>query len=400
MQRPTDQTLDSAPDEHKQLEAQLQQSQRLESLSVLADGIAHDFNNLLMIIGGNAQFLRETTTLDAAQTKALADIETATRSAIDMIRALLAFSRPSKPQPSICDANKLAQDIYRLLRRLIPARIDFRFHPYASPCHIAADTGQIQQVLINLCINARDACQDQGRIELRTRIVPASELPASIRHQANQENQADYVEIGVRDDGLGMDEQTLGRVFDPFFTTKTKNPGAGLGLSISYRIVQAHHGMIDVVSVPQEGSEFKVFLPHVQASTQELGAHETPVVGTEHILVLDDEPMIASLIGTILQARGYQVTVVNHPDQAIEAASNSEPPFDLAVVDYDLPSMVGPDCIAALREQRPNLKCVMISGHQVGLPRSGMKNDRLLTKPFTPQAITQIIRDTLDNRNC
>ncbi|MCL2329690.1 MAG: ATP-binding protein [Phycisphaerae bacterium] len=396
MQRPTDPLPDPVPNEHRPIEAQLQQSQRLESLSVLAGGIAHDFNNLLTIIGGNAQFLRETATLDATQAKALADIETATRSAIDMIRALLAFSRPSKPQISVCDANKLTQDIYRFLRRLIPARIDFRFHPHTSPCCIAADTGQIQQVLINLCINARDACQDQGHIELQTRIVPASALPASNCHQAHQ---PDYVEIAVRDDGLGMDEQTLGQVFDPFFTTKTQNPGAGLGLSIAYRIVQAHHGMIDAISVPQKGSEFKVFLPHVQAPTQGSESQDAPVTGTEHILVLDDEPMIASLIGTILQTRGYQVTIVHHPDQAIEAVSSSDVPFDLAVVDYDLPSMIGPDCIAVLRKQRPNLKCVMISGHHVGLPKLDMKNDRLLTKPFTSQAIAQVIREALDNRD-
>lgn len=381
-------------DQREQLDARLHQMQRLESLGVLAGGIAHDFNNLLTVIGGNAQFLRESTELDPIQSKALADVETATRTSGEMIRTLQAFSRPTKPKMENLDVNNLAHELHRFLRRLIPLRIDFEFYPHLVPCHVCADAAQMQQVLTNLCLNARDAIADHGRVEIRVGILKATDLPASVRSQADHPA---YIEIRVSDTGQGMDESIMWRAFDPFFTTKLKDQGTGLGLAIVYRIVQAHGGMIDVSSRPEQGSMFRVFLPQADPPPmpQEHSASPQPQ-GSEHILVIDDEPMIASLIRTILETGGYHVEVVHHPSHAIELAQNPTAPVHLVVMDFELPGMSGLACLKTLRQHRPDLKCIMISGHCVNAAEIEASGSRLLTKPFSSQAIARLVREMLD----
>lgn len=380
-------------DQREQLDARLHQMQRLESLGVMAGGIAHDFNNLLTVIGGNAQFLRESADLDAVQSKALADVETATRTSGEMVRTLQAFSRPAKPQIATLDVNILTQDLFRFLRRLIPLRIEFDFHPHNVPCHISADPGQIQQVLTNLCLNARDAIAEQGRLELCIGIVKTAELPPAARSQADCPA---YIEISVSDTGQGMDEETISRAFDPFFTTKTKDQGTGLGLAIVYRIVQAHGGMIDVSSQPEKGSRFRIFLPQAEPPCTKDPASSPRAHGTEHVLVIDDEPMIASLIRTILETNGYRVAIAAHPDHAISMSQDAHTRIDLAIIDYDLPGMDGLACLTALRQHWPRLKCIMISGHNINAAEIEALGGRLLAKPFSSQAIAETVREMLD----
>ena len=379
--------------EREELDNRLQQAHRLESLGVLAGGIAHDFSNLLTIINGNVQFLRESMTADPVQAKALADIEAAARSAGDMTRSLQAFSRPSKPHIVHLDANTMIHEVYRFLRRLMPVRVDFQFFPAPKACLVAADPAQMQQVLINLCINARDAIKGTGRVILRTRQITSSELPTRLRFEADNR---EYVEISVRDSGCGMDEQTLRHVFDPFFTTKAKDQGTGLGLAITYKIIRAHGGMVDVVSEPGQGTEFRVYLPAAAPAPESAAPATRPPRGTERVLVVDDEPMIASLVKTLLEGNGYRVAVAHRPEQAIALARDSTELIELAVFDYELPGMSGDKCLLELRNRWPDLKAILITGYEIDPAELNLFDVRILQKPFSSQSITQAVRTALD----
>ncbi len=379
--------------EHERLEEHLQRTQRLESLGTLAGGVAHDFNNLLTIISGNAQFLKASTELTPSQAKALADIEFATENAIDVARSLEAFSVPSKPQITHIDANVLIQDVYRFLRRLIPARIEFEFRPCAAVCMMAADPSQLQQVLVNLCVNARDAIRGQGRLEIRTRQAKPEELPLRLR--AGEQNQR-YIEIVVKDTGCGMDEVAQRQAFDPFFTTKPKDQGTGLGLAIVHRIVETHGGVIEVNSSPGHGTEFRIYLPQCAPAPAESSVVLTSAHGTERVLVVDDEAMIASLLHTLLERSGYRVAMAHHPDEAIAIAAAASEPFNLVVIDYSLPGMPGDVCLAKLRQKWPKLKAILITGYQVDTGEMNLEDVRILAKPFSSQAILRAVREVLD----
>ncbi len=377
--------------ERQLVDSMLDRARRLESLGVLAGGIAHDFNNLLTIISGNAQFLRETTSLPAAQARALLDIEAAARQAGDMTRSLQAFSHPSKPQSREADAGQLVQEAHRFLRRLIPARIQFRYVPPEEPCPVQADPAQIQQVLVNVCVNARDAIANGGWIEMRVRRARPQDLPAAASKALAPRG---YAVIEVADSGSGMDEATLAQVFDPFFTTKPKDQGTGLGLPIVYGIVEAHSGLIDLQSRPGQGTTVRVLIPLAEPSAQPPAAKPAPPLGHGHILVVDDEAMIASLLKTMLESSGYKVSVAHRPSEALQAASAGGEPFRLAVVDYSLPEMNGEDCLAELRKLQPGIRGVLITGMEVGTLQCA--DTLCLQKPFTAQAIISAVRETLD----
>lgn len=382
--------------ERQQLEQHLEQKQRLESLGVLAGGIAHDFSNLLTVISGNLQFLRESLQLGPAESKALGDMETAVRNASDMTRSLQAFSRPNKPEIVTVDLNELIQEVYRFLRRLIPVRIDFQFIPATSPCMVSADPAQLQQVLINVCLNARDAVTAHGQIDVRTRSISRDELPGELRREAEN---ARYVELSVSDSGQGMDEQTVQKMFDPFFTTKPKDQGTGLGLALVYRIVRAHSGLVHVTSTPDLGTQFLLFLPETGVERRPTPSHPPIVRNTEQILVVDDDEMIASLIKTVLESNGYTVAVAHCPEEAIAYSQSASEPIALTVIDYGLPDMSGPQCILRLREQWPELKAILITGYQVDEGQMGVQNVQVLQKPFSPRLIAEAVHNALGKSN-
>jgi len=383
-----------ADEERRNLEAQIQHAQRLESLGVLAGGIAHDFNNLLTIINGNAQYIRQSLTLEATIDNALKDIEIAARHAADMTRSLQTFSRPTKPQIRNADANTLVEEAHRLLRRAIPATIQIKLDRDQSPCPIDVDTGQIQQMLVNLCVNARDAMPTGGTLTIRTRHVKRDALPS---HADKDQLHDKYICISVTDTGCGMDKQTLSKVFDPFFTTKPKDRGTGLGLSVVYKIVQAHKGVIDVKSRVGQGTTFYIYIPEAPSYAETI---ETPAMpsarGEEHILVVDDEEMIASLLKTLLESRGYHVAVTNKPEDAIKIVDAANHPFDLAIVDQTMPHMTGEQCLAAIRRKNPHLKAILITGYGIDQSSITEPNTFLVHKPFSGQEITDYVRDILD----
>ncbi len=384
-----------AEEKRQQLQSQLQQAQKLESLGVLAGGIAHDFNNLLTIIINNAQFLKESRTLEPPLANVLQDIETAATHAADMTRSLQAFSRPHAPQVRTVDANAIISDVHRLLRRLIPAMIDFHVQPAPEPCPMDVDPAQIQQALVNLCVNARDAMPGGGLLELECDKVSAEELPLTLRQKLHEER---YVRLTVRDSGSGMDADTLQRAFDPFFTTKPKDRGTGLGLAIVYGIMEAHRGGIDVSSEPGRGTTFELYFP---ASSREVATPPAPPAAPQHgvgrILVVDDEEMIASLLKTLLESRGYSVTVANRAEHAIQAVKSGSAP-DLVIIDYSMPHMTGDLCLREMRRTVPELKAILITGYEVDEASRLPEDVIVLPKPFTTQVLTETVRQVLESK--
>lgn len=380
--------------EHQRLETQLQHAQRLESLGVLAGGIAHDFNNLLTIITCNAQLLRQTIEAGPAQVTAIRDIETAAAHATEMTRSLLAFSRPTKPQVRPVDVNLLGAEIHGFLRRVLPATIDFRIDLDPQPATIGVDPGQMQQVLINLCVNARDAMPAGGIMEMQTRRLSRNQLPPHVKLPGGAQ---ESIRISVSDNGSGMDPETLRQIFDPFFTTKPKDRGTGLGLAIVYKIVEVHKGTIDVSSKPDEGTRFDIYFPAVEVAPDT--APPAPAVGgKERILILDDEEMIASLMKTLLESRGYRTIVANRPEEAIEIVRRDGGDLDLAIVDFYMPNMTGDTCLAEIRQMRPQLHAILITGDVAAISDKTDPQTRILCKPFTATSLTDKVRELLELR--
>ncbi len=380
--------------EHQRLEAQLQSAQRLESLGILAGGIAHDFNNLLTIITCNAQLLHSTVQLDKAQKTALQDLETAAAHATEMTRSLLAFSRPSKPQARPLDINVLISDFHRFLRRVMPATIEFLLETDPQPCVISVDPGQMQQVLINLCVNARDAMPAGGTLTIQTRHVARRDLPSHLKPRTEDD---EFVCIRVIDTGTGMDADTLRLIFDPFFTTKPKDRGTGLGLAIVYKLVEVHKGLIDVASQVGKGTQFDIYFPVAQP-LPEPQPDATAAHGKEHVLILDDEEMIASLMKTLLESRGYQVTVAHRPENALEFARTTGQNLDLAIIDYNMPTMTGDVCLAEIRRGHPDLHAILITGDAAAIADKADAVTQVLAKPFSANTLAVMVREMLDKR--
>ncbi|MBX6363074.1 MAG: PAS domain S-box protein [Gemmatimonadetes bacterium] len=384
--------------ERKRLEAQFRQAQKMEAVGQLAGGVAHDFNNVLTVIAGYTGILLADLPADAPARADVAEIQAAAERAATLTRQLLAFSRRQLLQPRPLDLNALTADLEKMLRRVLPADIQFetRLDPALGSVH--ADPGQIEQVLMNLVVNARDAMPDGGRLTIETANVELAEGQAPLHWEARPGH---YVMLAVSDTGHGMDEDVQAHIFEPFFTTKEKGKGTGLGLSTAYGIVKQSGGFISVYSEPGHGTVFKVYLPRVDAEAlPDSRADLTGAVtrGCETILLAEDEAPVRATVRRILERAGYTVLEAATGREALELCARGTPAIDLLVTDMVMPDMNGRDLAARFRERYPRAATLFMSGYtEDDVQRQGVLGAGVVfvEKPFTPQALTAKVREAL-----
>jgi two-component system cell cycle sensor histidine kinase/response regulator CckA len=380
-------------------EQRLRQAQKMEAIGRLAGGIAHDFNNLLTAIIGYSELLLSQ--LDEGPVRRdVVEIKQAGDRAAALTRQLLAFSRQQVLEPQVVDLNAIARNIDQLLRRLIGEDVDLAAEPAADLGRTKADPGQIEQVIMNLAINARDAMPDGGRLTIRTSNVEvAPEEAIALGAPAGA-----YVLLEVEDTGVGMDAETQSRIFEPFFTTKDPNKGTGLGLSTVYGIVQQSGGAIGVSSAPGRGTTFRVYLPRVDAPLSEARRPPAPPAEpttSETILIAEDEAAIRNLLRTVLGRAGYTLVEGSTAEEALERLESHAGPVDLLISDVVMPGLNGPELLARVRLRHPGVPVLFLSGYTdltaFGAP---MTEDSLafLAKPFTPTALRNKVREVLNGQ--
>ena len=376
------------------LEEQLRHSQKMEAVGRLAGGIAHDFNNLLTAIIGYAEIVM--VGLDRADPRR-ADAEEIARAAMraaDLTRQMLAFSRKQHLQPKVIDLNVTLSKVEPMLRRVIGEDIALVIDPKATRPRVRVDPGQIEQVIMNLVVNARDAMPRGGRLTVETGDPPAAAaLPAGARP-------ASSVMLAVSDTGTGMTAEIRARIFEPYFTTKEAGKGTGLGLSTAYGIVRQSEGLIQVHSEPGQGTSFRIYLPRTdEAAPIETAGEATMRGGSEHVLLIEDDPSVRRLSREILLRLGYSVTEAASGRAGLALGSDDTRHFDLALCDVILGDMSGPAVYEALRALRPNVRVLYMSGYaDEAIVRTGVleEGQPFLQKPFTPQDLAVKIRDVLD----
>jgi len=390
--------------DRKQLADQLRQSQKLQAVGELAGGVAHDFNNLLMVVKGHAEMLLDRLPRGSAdrQNPALQNVEQiqqAAERAAALTRQLLAFSRMQVLQPRVLDLNEVVAGMIQMVSRVIGANIELAFLPGANLGRVKADPSQIEQVALNLVVNARDAMPDGGRLTIETSNV---QLERDYATQHAVVDPGPYVMLTVSDTGTGMDAATKARIFEPFFTTKSQGRGTGLGLATVYGVVKQSGGYVWVYSELGHGTTFKVYLPMVQAPAEKTApekivqGHEP---GTETILFVEDEQSVRELVSEYLSARGYQVLDASDGQQALEIAAAHAGKIQLLITDVVMPRLSGRELAARLTAARPDLKVLYISGYtddsvfRHGVLQGGMD---FLQKPFNLKALATKIREVLE----
>jgi PAS domain S-box-containing protein len=384
--------------ERKALETQLQQSRKMEAVGRLAGGIAHDFNNLLTIITGYTELALSRPQLPHEVRADIERIENASGRAAALVRQLLAFSRKQVLQPKILDLNKIVLNLDSLLRRLMDERIQMVTRVKDDIGKVKADPAQIEQVIMNLVVNARDAMPEGGQLVVET---CNTELDAAYAVDHVSVKPGRYVMLAVSDTGVGMDKQTVAHIFEPFFTTKESGRGTGLGLSTVYGIVKQSGGYIWVYSEPGKGSTFKVYLPRVDELPEEILGGETShraQAGRETILVVEDEEDVRELIQTVLREKGYEVIVSEDPQHAERAAAQFNGEIHLLLTDMVMPGISGRELATRISARRQDIRVLYMSGYTDNvITEGGMleKGLAFLQKPFSPATLVQKVREVL-----
>ena len=384
--------------ERRRLEEQLRQAQKMEAVGRLAGGVAHDFNNVLTAIFGYADLLNEELAEGHQARRDLDEIRKAAQRASTLTRQLLAFSRQQVLQPMVLSLNDLVEDIQNMLVRLIGEDVQLTLGLNPSAGNVRADAGQIQQVLMNLVVNARDAMPTGGKLLIETAAAELSEQYADL-HQFVMPGR--YVMLAVSDTGIGMDAETKARVFEPFFTTKEKGKGTGLGLSTVYGIVKQSGGYVWAYSEAGRGTTFKIYLPRVDAPAEPQAPQRQAATlrGTETILLAEDDEMLRPLAKGLLEKLGYTVLETEHAAQALAVAGAHAGPIHLLLSDVVMPGGSGRDLARRLAESRPDTKVLYISAYtDDAIVHHGMLEPGLafLQKPFTPDALARKVREVLD----
>jgi PAS domain S-box-containing protein len=392
--------IDSDISDRKLLEEQFRQSQKLEAVGRLAGGVAHDFNNLLTVISGYTEMIAAETRGNRDLAEYAREVQYAASRAAALTAQLLAFSRRQISQPRILDLNELVEHSIKLLQRVIGEDIQIEIHPHPPLDRIKADPTHIDQLIMNLVVNARDAMTKGGRLTIETANTWLDEQYAG-RHIGVKPGR--YVMLAVSDTGHGMTEEVRSRLFEPFFTTKPVGKGTGLGLSIVYGIVKQNHGEIMVYSEPGKGTSFKIYFPVVQEAAEapaaEAGAGD--VHGAETVLVCEDEEHIRKLITAVLTRLGYTVLESASPDDAMKIAGQTERRIDLLLTDIVMPQGNGLDLARRAREIRPRIRILFMSGYADNhLSGSWVfeSDTPFLQKPFTGATLGRKVRETLDRK--
>jgi len=380
------------------LEEQLRQAQKLEAIGRLAGGIAHDFNNVLSVILGYSEDLLLSLEPSDSRWQDMKEIESAAKRAAVLTRQLLMFSRQQVIEPKVLDLNEVLSNMDRMLARILGEQVELSFLPAARLGRIRADRGNLEQVIVNLAVNARDAMPQGGRLTLETANVVADE--AFVRQHLGCEPGA-YVRLAVTDTGIGMDSATCARIFEPFFSTKERGKGTGLGLSTVFGIVQQSGGGVWVYSEPGHGTTFKVYLPRVDAEldTSEQALASVQLDGTETILLVEDEPAVREVARRILERHGYQVLVAESPDHALRLSEQRPGLIHLLVTDVVMPRLSGAQLAQQLLLARPTLKVLYVSGYTDGSIEShGVLGSGVsfLQKPFTSDSLAGKVRSVLN----
>jgi len=388
-----------AEEEKENLREQLLQSQKLEAIGVLAGGVAHDFNNMMGAIIGYAELMLIEMDRDNPFRENLSIIlDTALHSA-DLTRQLLAFARKQPIAPKRIDLNKSVESLLPMIKRIIGENIDLIWLPNASPCPVKLDNSQFDQVLTNLCVNARRAIADIGNIIIETDQVSFDETYCEFHPGFLP---GDYVKLSVSDNGYGMDKETLEHIFEPFFTTSTTGHGTGLGLSTVYGIIKQNKGFINVYSEPEEGTNFRIYLPRHEAEDEEHIAESTgKIQGSqdETILIVEDDPILLQMTTIMVQRLGYTTLSAGSPGEAINMARTHPDDIHLFITDLIMPEMNGRQLADQLQEIRPEIKHLFMSGYTANvIVHQGVldKDVNFIEKPFSFTAMADKIREVLD----
>ena len=394
--------------ERLNLEAQLRHSVKMEAVGQLAAGVAHDFNNILTIIQGHAELLIHTPDLASKSENCLRQISTAAERASQLISQLLMFSRKQVMQQRIVNLNDIVQHISPMLHGLVGEHVVFEFHSAANLPWLSIDVGMIEQVLVNLVINARDAMRTGGRLVLTTSLQTLEPVSSVLNPEARPGR---FVSLSVADTGCGMDLNTLSHMFEPFFTTKEPGKGTGLGLATVYGIIKQHQGWVVVDSQLDKGSIFTIFLPIIEKTSET--AHETPKnralkaqsamsLGDETILVVEDEPALRELVVNILELCGYRIYQARTGVEAVKVWDKHKEEIDLLLTDMVMPEgMSGRQLAERLQGEDQALKVIYTSGYSPGMAGKDialLEGFNFLAKPYQPSRLAHVVRDCLDGK--
>lgn len=386
-------------EEKAQLQIQLVQAQKMEAVGRLAGGVAHDFNNMLQAILGYTDLALESVHKDDFIRNDLIEVKKAAQRSVELTRQLLAFARKQPNNPKTLDINSIISGLLKMLVRLIGEDIDLVFNPGQDVWTVRMDPTQVDQILANLVVNARDAIAGTGKITIETRNVVFDDDYCSTHVDCIP---GEYVQLAVSDSGRGMDKETLQHVFEPFFTTKASGEGTGLGLATVYGIVKQNDGLIHVYTEVGEGTSFRIYFPRFSETQGREILRSKPdelVGGAETIFIVEDEELILDLGVRMLNQLGYQVITAKSPEEAVLLFGSLEKKPDLLLTDVIMPEMNGPELARRLMEIRPELKCLYMSGYTADViaHRKILEKDvHFIQKPFSIETLAAEVRAALD----
>lgn len=391
--------LDERKVENEKLQKQLFLSQKMEAIGTLTGGIAHDFNNMLNVILGYTQMVIDETKKDSTQRRYAQQVQKAGQSAAELVQQLLAFSRRQVIDPKIININEAIDNLVKMLHRIIGENIALKLSLSENVSPVMADPGQMVQVIMNLCVNARDAMPQGGELTVETSNTTIDEAYCQIHPWAHPGH---YTLLSITDTGMGIDSETQTRIFEPFFTTKELGKGTGLGLAIVYGIIKQHKGLINVYSQKGQGTTFKIYLPSASGKAEALEASKIAKVtgGKETILLAEDNDMLRELAETILKGLGYTVIAAKNGDEAVQIFTTNSDKIQLAILDMIMPVCSGKEAYERMRAVKPLLKVIFVTGYSIATHHTesiAKEKLPLLQKPFTKESLAKKVREALDS---